>query len=47
MFTARAVGDLNCNGVYSTFERVGRGVVEEGRLVVVGGGGIYVENELE
>jgi hypothetical protein len=23
MFTARAIGDLNCDGVFSTFERMG------------------------
>ena len=43
-FTARAMGDLNCNGTFSTFERVG-GV--DGSLNVTGGGGIFTENELE
>ncbi len=43
-FTARAVGDLNCNGIFSTFERVG---TVDNSLNVVGGGGIYTENELE
>ena len=43
-FTARAIGDLNCNGIFSTFERVGN---VDGSLNVVGGGGIYTENELE
>jgi len=43
-FTARAVGDLNCNQVYSTFERIG---TVDDALNVMGGGGIYSENELE
>jgi type IV pilus assembly protein PilA len=43
-FTARAIGDLNCNGIFSTFERVG---TVDDSLNVVGGGGIYTENELE
>ena len=43
-FTARAVGDLNCNGIFSTFERVGR---SDASLNVVGGGGIFTNNELE
>ena len=43
-FTARAVGDLDCDGVLSTFERVG---AVDAALNVMGGGGIYVENELE
>ncbi len=44
LFTARALGDLNCDGTYSTFEWVGR-VDDEGN--VSGGAGLYVENELE
>ena len=43
-FTARAMGNLNCNQAFSTFERVG-GVTAEGE--VVGGGGIYSIRELE
>jgi len=43
-FTARAIGDLNCNSTFSTFERVG---TVDGSLNVMGGGGIYTENELE
>ena len=43
-FTARAIGDLNCNGTFSTFERIGK---VDGSLNVVGGGGIFTENELE
>lgn len=43
-FTARALGDLNCNGTFSTFERVG---MVDGSLNVVGGGGVFTENELE
>lgn len=44
MFTARAIGDLNCDGVLSTFERVGA-VDEHGN--VTGGAGLYVSQELE
>ncbi|MBU0551801.1 pilin [Myxococcota bacterium] len=43
-FTARAMGNLNCNQVYSTFERVG-GADPEGN--VMGGGGIYKVRPLE
>jgi prepilin-type N-terminal cleavage/methylation domain-containing protein len=43
-FTARAVGDLNCNQTFSTFERVGTVDVN---MNVVGGGGIYTIDELE
>ena len=43
-FTARAIGDLNCNGTFSTFERVG---TVDGSLNVMGGGGIFSANELE
>ena len=43
-FTVRAIGDLNCNGTRSTFERV---ATVDGALNVLGGGGIYTENELE
>lgn len=43
-FTARATGDLDCDGVLSTFERIGH-VDESGR--VVGGAGIFSLNELE
>ena len=44
MFTVRAVGDLNCNATLATFERVGK---SDNSLNVVGGGGIYTDNELE
>jgi len=43
-FTARASADLNCNLVFSTFERVG-GVDPENN--VVGGAGIFKLNPLE
>jgi len=43
-FTARALGDLNCDGVLSTFERIGF-IDEEGN--VNGGAGIFKRNELE
>jgi hypothetical protein len=43
-FTARAVGDLDCNGVLSTFERVGTVAPGGG---VSGGAGLFTQNELE
>lgn len=43
-FTARANGDLNCDQVLSTFERVG--VVDEENNVN-GGAGLFAANELE
>jgi len=43
-FTARANGDLDCDSTQSTFERIG---TVDAALNVVGGGGIYMENELE
>ncbi|MBU1431548.1 hypothetical protein KKF91_13480 [Myxococcota bacterium] len=42
-FTARAIGDIDCDGVYSTFERVGT-IDEFGNII---SDGILVENELE
>jgi prepilin-type N-terminal cleavage/methylation domain-containing protein len=42
-FTARAQGDLDCDGIYSTFERVGSIL---GRAVT-GGGGLYAEKPTE
>jgi type IV pilus assembly protein PilA len=44
-FTARAQGNLNCNQVYSTFERVGG--TPDGNGVVVGGSGVYSVNPVE
>jgi type IV pilus assembly protein PilA len=44
MFTARANGDLDCNNVYSTFERVG---TVNDHNYVTGGAGIYAQGELE
>ena len=44
IFTARANGDLNCDGTQSTFERTGR-IDAEGN--VTGGAGIYTNQELE
>lgn len=41
-FTARAIGDLNCDGVLSTFERTGR--VVDGQVELTP---LYLENELE
>jgi len=43
-FTARAIGDLNCDGVMSTFERIGF-VDDEGNIR--GGAGVYTNKELE
>lgn len=43
-FTARAIGDLDCDGVLSTFERVGK---VDGENNVTGGAGLYRKNELE
>lgn len=42
-FTASAFGDLDCDGIYSTFVRTG--VVENGR--VRGGAGLFQMDELE
>jgi hypothetical protein len=42
-FTARAIGDRDCDGVLSTFERVGR--IVDGRLDE--GPGVLRKNELE
>jgi len=44
-FTARAMGNLNCNLSYSTFERVGGVNPESGG--VIGGSGIYSVRALE
>ncbi len=43
-FTVRALGDLNCDGVMSTFERIGT-IDSEGN--VNGGAGIFKKDELE
>lgn len=43
-FTARANGDLNCDAVLSTFERVGTVDAENN---VNGGAGLFTANELE
>ncbi len=44
-FTARAFGDLDCDGILSTFERVGS-VDPTGRFVS-GGPGLWAKDELE
>ena len=44
-FTARAMGDLNCNLAFSLFERVGG--IRPGTMEVLGGGGIFSANPLE
>ncbi|HEV8324795.1 MAG TPA: hypothetical protein VG389_24470 [Myxococcota bacterium] len=43
-FTASASGDLNCDGVYSTFERIGSVDAADN---ISGGGGIYRNLDLE
>jgi type IV pilus assembly protein PilA len=43
-FTARANGDLDCNGVFSTFERVG---TIDANNNVNGGAGLFAQSELE
>jgi hypothetical protein len=43
-FTAAAFGDLDCDGVYSTFVRIGS---VDARNEVRGGPGLLVEDELE
>jgi type IV pilus assembly protein PilA len=44
-FTARAFGDLDCDGVLSTFERVGS--VDPTGTFVSGGAGLFAKDELE
>lgn len=44
-FTARAMGDLNCNLSFSVFERVGG--VDPATMTVIGGGGVFSANPLE
>ncbi len=44
-FTARALGDLDCDGVLSTFEMTGEWVAAE--LDVTGSGGIFRNNDVE
>ncbi len=43
-YTVGAIGDLDCDGVYSTFEMVGR-IGSDG--TVSSGGGMFRDNELE
>lgn len=43
-FTARATGDLNCDGLSSTFERVGSVDAENN---ISGGAGLFSKNPLE
>lgn len=45
-FTARANGDLDCNGVYSTFEMFGA-VSSTASDMITGSAGMYRENDLE
>jgi hypothetical protein len=43
-FTAGAYGDLNCDTVTSTFERIGN---VDPQFNVNGGSGLYVSNDIE
>jgi hypothetical protein len=43
-FTARAIGDLNCDGKWSTFERIGSA---DNHGNISGGSGLYKNNPLE
>jgi len=43
-FTARANGDLDCDNIYSTFERIGK---VDSQHNVTGGSGLYVANDIE
>ena len=43
-FTARANGDLNCDGVFSTFERIGSVDAENN---IKGGSGVFTNQPLE
>jgi len=43
-FTARALGDLDCDDSYSTFERVGKVDTQHN---VTGGSGLYTNNDIE
>jgi type IV pilus assembly protein PilA len=45
VFTARAVGDLDCDGTFSTFEMIGTFVAAQHE--VTGSSGIYKLNDLE
>jgi type IV pilus assembly protein PilA len=44
-FTARASANLDCDAIYSTFERVG--IIDASRNVVSGAGGVFVGNPIE
>lgn len=46
-FTVSAYGDLDCDGVKSTYQRFGRGKVENGEATVENGNALYIENEGE
>ena len=43
-FTVRAIGDLDCDGVLSTYERLGT-INERGEITM--GAGLYIKNALE
>lgn len=46
-FKAVAHADLDCDGVWSTFERVGQGEVVGGECSVQGAAAMFMDNELE
>ena len=48
-FTAMANGDLDCDGVYSTFQRYGQGDPEaqDNECAIRGGAAVYTEQETE
>jgi type IV pilus assembly protein PilA len=43
-FTARAQGDLNCDAVFSTYERIGS---VDAEFNVTGGAGLYIDKDIE
>jgi hypothetical protein len=46
-FTVSAYGDLDCDGIKSTYQRFGRGKVENSERTVENGNALYIENEGE
>lgn len=46
-FTARAIGDLDCDGVFSTFEKVGNVVSSNGTKAVLPGGEVRMVHPYE
>lgn len=46
-FSATAFGDLDCDGLKSTFQRYGRGIIGDNECEVEPGRGLFMENETE